>query len=91
MSQQPQEELQQIKDVLVNEVATRQQLSARLEQVTKNAQSLQISFSEALQTIRTMNKAGDSAAISAKIDSLIGPEPKEPEAPKAPEAPVKAK
>lgn len=91
MSQQPQEELQQIKDVLVNEVATRQQLSARLEQVTKNAQSLQIAFSEALQTIRTMNKAGDGAAISAKIDSLIGPEPKEPEAPKAPEAPVKAK
>ena len=86
MSQNLQEELRQVKDILINEVSAKQQLSARLEQVTKNAQSLQISFSEALQTIRTMNKAGDSAAISAKIDSLIGPE-----APKAPEAPVKAK
>ncbi len=80
MSQNLQEELRQIKDVLINEVSAKQQLSARLEQVMKNAQSLQISFSEALQTIRTMNNAGDSAAISAKIDSLIGPEPKEPEA-----------
>lgn len=81
MSQQPQEELQQIKDVLVNEVATRQQLSARLEQVSKNAQSMQITFGEALQAIRAMNKAGDKDAINAKIDSLIGPEPKEHEAP----------
>ena len=81
MSQQPQEELQQIKDVLVNEVATRQQLSARLEQVSKNAQSMQITFGEALQAIRAMNKTGDKDAINAKIDSLIGPEPKEPEAP----------
>ena len=85
MSQNLQEELRQVKDVLINEVSAKQQLGARLEQVTKNAQSLQISFSEALQTIRTLNKAGDSAAVSAKIDSLIGPEPKEPE------APVKAK
>lgn len=85
MSQELQEELQQIKDVLVNEVATRQQLSARLEQVSKNAQSMQITFGEALQAIRAMNKTGDKDAINAKIDSLIGPEPKEPE------APVKAK
>lgn len=91
MSQQPQEELQQIKDVLVNEVATRQQLSARLEQVSKNAQSMQITFGEALQSIRAMNKAGDKDAINAKIDSLIGPEPKEPEAPEAPEQAVSAK
>ena len=85
MSQELQEELRQIKDVLINEVSAKQQLSARLEQMTKNAQSLQTSFGEALQAIRAMNKAGDSSAISAKIDSLIGPEPKEPE------APVKAK
>ena len=81
MSQDLQEELRQVKNVLINEVSTKQQLSARLEQVTKNAQSLQISFSEALHAIRTMNKAGDKAGISAKIDSLIGPEQKEPEAP----------
>ena len=75
MSQELQEELRQIKDVLINEVAAKQQLSARLEQVTKNAQSMQISFGEALQAIRSMNKADDKAGISAKIDSLIGPEP----------------
>ena len=82
MSQNLQEELRQVKDVLINEISAKQQLGARLEQVTKNAQSLQMSFGEALQAVRAMNKAGDSAAISAKIDSLIGPEP---------EAPVKAK
>ena len=83
MSQELQEELQRVKDVLINEVSAKQQLSARLEQMTRNAQSLQMSFGEALQAIRAMNKAGDSAAISAKIDSLIGPEPKEPEPAKA--------
>ena len=81
MSQQLQEEIKQLKDLLVNEVAARQQISAQLANMSNNAQSMQISFGEALQAIRSMNKADDKAGICAKIDSLIGPEPKEPEAP----------
>ena len=89
MSQQLQEEIKQLKDLLVNEVAARQQIGAQLTNMSNNAQSMQISFGEALQAIRSMNKADDKAGISAKIDSLIGPEPKEP-AKKEPET-AKAK
>lgn len=89
MLQQLQQENASLKTTLANEVMHRQQLGAQLTNVSNNAQSMQISFGESLQAIRAMNKAGDKGAISAKIDSLIGPEPKEP-AP-APEAePAKA-
>ena len=83
MSQQLQEEIKQLKDLLVNEVAARQQISAQLANMSNNAQSMQISFGEALQAIRGMNKAGDKDGISAKIDSLIGPEPAPAPAPEA--------
>ena len=73
------QENQQIKDLLVNEVSTRQQISGRLEQMSQSAQQMQMQFASAMQEIRGMNKAGDKAGISAKIDGLIGPEPKEPE------------
>ena len=91
MLQQLQKENTSLKTTLANEVMHRQQLGAQLTEVSNNAQSMQISFGESLQAIRAMNKAGDKSAISAKIDSLLGPEPKEPEAQKAPEEPVKAK
>ena len=83
MLQQLQQENTSLKTTLANEVMHRQQLGAQLTNVSNNAQSMQISFSESLQAIRAMNKAGDKSAISAKIDSLLGPEPKEPEPAKA--------
>ena len=79
MLQQLQKENTSLKTTLANEVMHRQQLGAQLTEVSNNAQSMQISFGESLQAIRAMNKAGDKSAISAKIDSLLGPEPKEPE------------
>lgn len=78
MLQQLQQENASLKTTLANEVMHRQQLGAQLTSVSNNAQSMQISFGESLQAIRAMNKAGDKDAISAKIDSLIGPEPEEP-------------
>ena len=78
MLQQLQQENTSLKTTLANEVMHRQQLGAQLTSVSNNAQSMQISFGESLQAIRAMNKAGDKDAISAKIDSLLGPEPKEP-------------
>lgn len=80
MLQQLQKENTSLKTTLANEVMHRQQLGAQLTEVSNNAQSMQISFGESLQAIRAMNKAGDKDAISVKIDSLLGPEPKEPEA-----------
>lgn len=80
MLQQLQKENASLKTTLANEVMHRQQLGTQLTEVSMNAQSMQISFGESLQAIRVMNKAGDKDAISAKIDSLIGPEPKEPAA-----------
>lgn len=77
-----QHENKQIKDLLVNEVAARQQINGRLEQMSQSAQAMQVQFAGAMQEIRVLNKADNKEAISAKIDSLIGPEP---------EAPVKAK
>lgn len=78
MLQQLQKENASLKTTLANEVMHRQQLGAQLTEVSNNAQSMQISFGESLQAIRAMNKAGDKDAISVKIDSLLGPEPKEP-------------
>lgn len=83
MLQQLQKENTSLKTTLANEVMHRQQLGAQLTEVSNNAQSMQISFGESLQAIRAMNKAGDKDAISVKIDSLLGPEPKEPEPAKA--------
>lgn len=83
MLQQLQKENASLKTTLANEVMHRQQLGAQLTEVSNNAQSMQISFGESLQAIRAMNKAGDKDAISMKIDSLLGPEPKEPEPAKA--------
>lgn len=84
--QQLRQEKQQIKDLLVNEVSARQQIAARLEQMSHSAQSMQMSFGNSLQAIRMLNKAGDKEAISAKIDSLIGPEPAPAPAPEQKEA-----
>lgn len=81
--QQLQQENASLKTTLANEVMHRQQLGAQLTNVSNNAQSMQISFSEALQAIRGMNKAGDKDGISAKIDSLIGSEPEEAKPAKA--------
>ena len=77
MSQELQEELQRVKDVLINEVSARQQMGGRLEQISKSAQTMQIQFASAMQEIRGLAHSGDTEAIIKKANSLIGEEPKE--------------
>lgn len=75
------EENKQLKDLVVNEVAARQQISGRLEQLTKEVRGLQAQFGQALQEIRKLAQNGNSAAVVEKVDVLIGVEPKNEVAP----------
>lgn len=75
--QQLQQENKQIKDLLVNEVSARQQISGRLEQMSQSAQAMQVQFASAMQEIRGLAHSGDTEAIIKKVNSLIGEEPKQ--------------
>lgn len=80
----------ELKTALAIEVMHRQKIGAQLVNTAGEARTARALLQDVLMEIRALNNADNKEGIKAKIDSLIGPEPKEPEQ-KEPEGPVNAK
>ena len=71
----------ELKTALAVEVMHRQKIGAQLVNAAGEARAARALLQDVLMEIRALNNADNKEGIKAKIDSLIGPEPKEPEGP----------